>query len=278
MMREAFPVVGGNALPGFFEYFQTNDPHYQPSQLRIGVKDGRIVATVRVMLRDAWDGDAYVPMGGIANVAVHPDFRGQGLSVPLLQDSVDFMRSQGCAFSTLYSGHHGLYEKVGSHFHTRGILNGKVPGTVGAIPSSSDVSRATQIYALQRAKLPGAFLRSDEYWRRWVKDYKLLMYKLVYSPDGRAYAFYNADDSKASAALLEAGYDGDAANLTRLIRSTFSGRILSMPHVEPNDPAYQPIVEALEDVELNEVHSPMVSGICADKLPSTWHETIVDFF
>ncbi len=278
MMREAFPVVGGNALPGFFEYFQTNDPNYRPEQLRVAVKDGKIAATVRVMLRQAWDGDSYVPMGGIANVAVHPDFRGQGLSIPVLEDAVDFMREQGCAFSTLYSGHHGLYEKVGYHFRARKILNGMVPGSVAPIQNSDDVTVASQIYSKQRAKLPGAFLRDEAYWRMWVKEYKLLMSKLTYTDDGTAYAFYRANEADNSVQIFEAAYEGDGANLTKLIQTAFAGRKLSLPYIDPTDPAYGPIGDALVEVNVEEVHSLMVSALCSDKLPDTWHETMVDFF
>ncbi len=278
VMREAFPVVGGNALPGFFEYFQTNDPNYKPEQLRVAIKDGRIAATVRVMMRNAWDGDGYVPMGGIANVAVHPDFRRQGLSVPLLQDAVDFMREQGCAFSTLYSGHHGLYEKVGYNFRVRKILNGTVPGSAASIECSNDVARASRIYSQQRAKLPGAFARDETYWRMWVNEYKLLMSNLVYTDDGSAYAFYRADEADSSVQILEAAYEGDGAHLTRLIRTAFAGRKLSLPHIDPGDPAYGPISDALASVAVEEVHSLMVSALCSDKLPDTWHETMVDFF
>lgn len=278
VMRAAFPVVGGNALPGFFEYFQTNDPNYQPEQLRILIKEDRIAATVRVMLREAWDGDSYVPMGGIANVAVHPDFRGQGLSVPLLQDSVDFMKAQGCAFSTLYSGHHGLYEKVGYHFVVRKILNGTNGGSRASITCSNDVARASRIYEKQRAKLPGAFRRDDEYWRRWVRDYKLLICRLVYSEDGSAYVFFVRDDNEKSALLFEAGFDGESDSLTSLIKTAFAGQKLSMPHIDPTDPAYEPVRRAMDGPAVEEVHSLMVSALCSDKLPQTWHESMVDFF
>jgi hypothetical protein len=52
-------------------------------------------------------------LGGIADVATHPDFRGQGYSTEVLNDCVRTMDENGYHLSMLFTGIHGFYRRVG---------------------------------------------------------------------------------------------------------------------------------------------------------------------
>jgi predicted acetyltransferase len=97
----------------FFRPFYEKDPFMDEEFVRV-VRDGdRIVSSVTIFDRRVWIEGRPVRMGGIGNVATHPDFRGKGLSGIILDDCVSLMKKKGFDVSLLFAGPVPLYERHG---------------------------------------------------------------------------------------------------------------------------------------------------------------------
>lgn len=75
--------------------------------------DGRLLAVARIRDYEQWWGGRRVPMGGIADVAVHPDGRGRGLATALLRGLLAQMRAQAQPISVLFPTGIGVYRPIG---------------------------------------------------------------------------------------------------------------------------------------------------------------------
>jgi len=60
-----------------------------------------------------WWGSQRVPMTGIAGVGVTPEYRGTGVAIALVQDTVKELHRQGVPLSVLYPATQHLYRKAG---------------------------------------------------------------------------------------------------------------------------------------------------------------------
>jgi len=90
-----------------------HDLNDRPEVHRVGVLDGRIVAAVRIADRKMRVGCAVVNLGGIADVATHPDYRGRGYSTACLEDSIRFMEGNDYDLSMLFTGIQPFYQRLG---------------------------------------------------------------------------------------------------------------------------------------------------------------------
>lgn len=64
--------------------------------------DGEPVAHVAVHEKQIFSGERVIPFGGIAEVCVHPDFRGQGYVGRLLAGAHAWLKDQAFPFAVLY--------------------------------------------------------------------------------------------------------------------------------------------------------------------------------
>ncbi|AIE86573.1 GNAT family N-acetyltransferase [Fimbriimonas ginsengisoli] len=81
---------------------------------RVAVEDGRIVSAVDVFIRDLRDASGQpVRVGGIGSVATYDDARRHGHSGRLLEQAIELMEREGCAWSFLFTGTHHHYERYG---------------------------------------------------------------------------------------------------------------------------------------------------------------------
>src|SRR2546429_7829810 len=82
-----------------------------------------LVGTTEVMPGGECFGGRWVPMGGVASVAVRPDQRGRGIAPRLLARSVERMHEQGLVISTLHPAttrfYRGLGWEIGGEFGVR---------------------------------------------------------------------------------------------------------------------------------------------------------------
>lgn len=90
-----------------------NDVNDSPELHRVGVLDGKIVAAVRIADRKMRVGCAVVNLGGIADVATHPDYRSRGFSTACLEDAIRFMEGNDYDLSMLFTGIQPFYRKLG---------------------------------------------------------------------------------------------------------------------------------------------------------------------
>jgi predicted acetyltransferase len=75
--------------------------------------DSTLVGCVKVREYRQFFGGAAVPMGGVANVAVHPHARGHGVATAMLDAVLPHMRERGQVISALYPSVPGLYRGRG---------------------------------------------------------------------------------------------------------------------------------------------------------------------
>lgn len=97
----------------YFVPYLFGDPWYNPEFTRVCVLDGRIVSALQICRRDVRVGHNTLTMGGIANVATHPEYRGRGYASQLLLDSLMTMAKYSIDFSILFTGIHQFYERAG---------------------------------------------------------------------------------------------------------------------------------------------------------------------
>jgi GNAT superfamily N-acetyltransferase len=164
--------------PGYFVHYFEGDPWYKPDYCRIYVEDGRILSALHIVRRDIRVGRANLVLGGIANVATDPDFRGKGYSSELLQDAARVMDQDQMDISTLYTGIQGFYARLG--WRTL-----PMPRLFGALRSSdlpleskryglrtyneeSDAGALLGIYDSFNAGRAMTVQRTESYWRSFV--------------------------------------------------------------------------------------------------------------
>lgn len=93
--------------------FKTQRFFYSPYPHRWLLRSGnRPIAHLGIHEREMIAGPKRLPCGGIADVCVHPDFRGRGLMRRLLTDAHAWMRNRGWAFSILF-GDEQVYQSSG---------------------------------------------------------------------------------------------------------------------------------------------------------------------
>lgn len=75
--------------------------------------DGALAGKLSVWELGQWFGERRVPMGGVAGVAVLPEFRGRGVASKLLAAAISEMRDRGDLISSLFPMNHTLYRRAG---------------------------------------------------------------------------------------------------------------------------------------------------------------------
>lgn len=276
MMWESYPNHHANDPMEFFEPFQDCDPYWEPEQLRLLWVDGKIASAVRVFLRKVWNGDQYVLMGGIGNVATHPDFLRQGFSKAVLLDSLEFMRSKGVDYSTLYAGPVALYEKVGFHVEQRTAFQGRVDGDQRETVCSRDVELAKHIYQTCASGVTGTFKREDEYWDKWIKCFRMAGACIVYAAGSDAYVIYTKITEAGDAVILDAA--GTTESLADTFRKAFGGCRVSVWDVSSDHIVLSALDRVCIEKTTEPTHSFMVQQLSDKKLPSAFNEMSVDHF
>lgn len=246
MMWESYDYVREKQPKDFFYHLLVNEPNLNPEQLRLLWIDDRIAATVLVAKREMNSGNGSLVLGGIGDVAVHPDFRGKGLSIAILQNAVDYMIANGYDVSTLYSGHEGLYEKVGyQRISSRGHVAGVVAGDPVAFTRTKDWSIAKTLFERSISLLPGGMIRSQDYWEQYIVGRWLRTADIVYSKDNSAYVMVVDAEEANTVSLVDGGYADSIDQLVDLLRTEFAGMQLSSPSTDVVNPLLQAIKAAV---------------------------------
>ena len=98
---------------GFFERYFYGDVEWLPYYTQVAVLDGKLVSAVQTVKRTVACGDFCLTMGGIANVATLPEFRGKGYNQELLRRAIEVMEADAMDFSMLGTGINDYYAKLG---------------------------------------------------------------------------------------------------------------------------------------------------------------------
>jgi len=164
---------------GSMEYFRRyfyGDREFLPYYTRVGVVDGKIVSAVQICKRIVACGDHLLTMGGIANVATLPEYRGKGYNTQCLRSAIAVMEADAMDFSLLFTGIHPYYERQDFETLEKLWLSGTVRGDFVAPISQYRVRPATvddldgvqRCYSEYNSKRPFAVQRYRAYWRDWM--------------------------------------------------------------------------------------------------------------
>jgi len=137
--------------------------------------DGRkLVANARGIDLGQWFGGALVPCGGVAGVAVLPEYRGQGVARTLMQQLLAEQRADGKAISTLYPANSQLYRSLGYEF---GGVYSSFDAPIADLPpapegvremAEADVPAVMACFARYGSAHNGPVYSSDP--ARWTRD------------------------------------------------------------------------------------------------------------
>ncbi|MEZ4234934.1 MAG: GNAT family N-acetyltransferase [Myxococcota bacterium] len=144
-------------------------------QLRLARDGGEVGAgMIRIPMGQAFGG-RFVPMCGIAGVAVRADRRRQGIATEMLRQQLQELRDQGFPLTTLYASNQPLYralgyEQAGANY--RGTLRPRdidVRETEGGGTSIATAAERPEVEALYRdwaIQRPGHLDRGSYVWDR----------------------------------------------------------------------------------------------------------------
>ena len=182
----------------YFERHHRRDPAYSFSQARALSDNGRIVSHVQVFHRELGYGLDTIPYGGIGDVGTHPDWRGQGLSGKLLQESVDYMLASALPLSMLFTGQHSHYAKYGWVQVPQSVLQFDLPADLPPEPGGfivrpfvpDDIADLHTLYRRDMSGLTGPEARSLPYmsaqldWLPFQGDVRWDVFDRVGHPSG----------------------------------------------------------------------------------------------
>lgn len=197
----------------FFRPLMECDPDRVLTQTQVALDGKKIVSAVQYFVRPTRGLNGYLhKMGGIANVATLPEYRGQGLSSKLLEMSIKEMQDHGCDWSMLFTGVNAHYAKLGwrtmptriRKAHFRQTILGDTGGYVGwRIDTSEAVQKLTllaSIYDFGCARRPLTLVRT-------LRDWRLVVAKRLAQPQMRVYLGAPARRKSAPVAYLFASFD-----------------------------------------------------------------------
>lgn len=279
MMWESYDYVKAKEPTDFFSKAIAADPFFKPEYLRVVSEGDQIVATVYIARREILDGGEYRLLGGIGDVAVHPDHRGKGLSLMVLQDAVDYMKANGYFVSTLYTGHVGLYEKVGfQRPDGRVRVSGRVPGERMPLDSTKDFEAAKSLYERSSGRVPGSIRRNDDYWTHLIAGRRLLNADIVYSAGRDAYVMCMEIPEEDLLYIMDAGFADSPDQLRDLVATALTGRNVASPTSDQSHPVIAGIKAALADPVESESGGLMACQLGELPMPEAFNEMDVDHF
>ena len=123
----------GEGSPAYFRRYFYGDVECLPYYTQVGVLDGKIVSAVHICKRTVACGEFQLTMGGIANVATLPEYRGRGYNTRCLQSAIAVMEADAMDFSLLFTGIDDYYRRQGYETLSVEELYGSIrPGIVSA--------------------------------------------------------------------------------------------------------------------------------------------------
>ena len=178
--REECLALWRTVWPGdndaYFRRYFEGDVEWLPYYTQVAVEAGHIVSAVHICKRTVACGEFRLQMGGIANVATLPDYRGKGLNSACLQAAIGIMEADAIDFSLLFTGINGYYAKQGFSTVSRTRARGAIKADIALDPRGPTVRPARPedrdalfaVYAEYNPDRPIAVQRSPAYWRDWI--------------------------------------------------------------------------------------------------------------
>lgn len=169
-------VWPGETAENYFRRYFYGDVEWLPYYTQVAIVDGRLVSAVQICKRTVACGDFLLTMGGIANVATLPEYRGQGYNSLCLHSAIAVMEADAMDFSLLFTGIQDYYARFGYAILPRTQLYGTIrpdfvprstPLTVRQA-NAEDLPAIRALYDSYNRKRPIAVQRYEAYWRDWM--------------------------------------------------------------------------------------------------------------
>jgi predicted acetyltransferase len=156
----------------WFEIHQKADPNWDISQQLVIEDDQEIIGHIWIANRKMRYGSGLIPIGGIADVAVHRDHRNRGNSGKLLDAAINLMDKSQQPLSLLGTSFPEVYTGKGWHPIPTSRLVAEFPsgdiewagGQVVRPFTPEDLPDIQAAYNELSADRVGPIKRSDEYW------------------------------------------------------------------------------------------------------------------
>ena len=203
--------------PAYFRRYFYGDVDWLPYYTQVALVDGKIVSAAHVVKRTVACGETRLTMGGLANVATLPEYRGQGLNRRCVERLIAIMEADAMDFSLLFTGVNAYYAKMGYADLPRPATALVIRPDFAPPPTDCVVRPARDeevpfldaCYAAFNEHRPITVERSAAYWRDWIgmeagkiPDTLLIVTNVENAPMG-----YVAVDEWSDAAKAE-GADG----------------------------------------------------------------------
>lgn len=166
-------------ITDFFSRIHKLDPYFRPDNSRIAVVDGVVASVVQIFDREMLVQGVPVPLGGIGSVGTDPHYTRRGLSNKVLTDSVEYMVQRGLVLSSLGTGIHDHYGKVGwQRFDHHAYLELTLPNTLPDPPTGvtirqmdwdRDRAAVARVHAEFNRGVSGVIHRPTELWEATPK-------------------------------------------------------------------------------------------------------------
>lgn len=168
-------VWGGEANRPYFSKYFYGDVEWLPYYTIVAKEEGRLVSAVHICKRIVPCGEYRLVMGGIANVATLPKFRGKGYNTQCLQKAIEVMEADAMDFSLLFTGINGYYARLGYETLPGTLYSGDIRADFTPSPSpylvrpasAEDIPALQSLYAQYNAQRPLSVQRTPAYWRDW---------------------------------------------------------------------------------------------------------------
>ena len=170
-------VWPGEGSPAYFRRYFYGDVENLPYYTQVGVLDGKIVSAVHVCKRTVACGEFRLTMGGIANVATLPEYRGRGYNTRCLQSAIAVMEADAMDFSLLFTGIDDYYRRQGYETLSVPRVYGRIRPGIGSggnspygvrAATAEDLPAIRACYDDYNRLRPIAVQRAPAYWRDWM--------------------------------------------------------------------------------------------------------------
>jgi predicted acetyltransferase len=270
--------------PGSFERYFFGDADYQPEYTRVAVLDGGLVSAVQIVKRTISCGGFTLTLGGIANVATDPDYRGEGFASTCLKQAIEVMEADAMDLSLLFTGSPDFYIKCGYEPVSGTKLVGELrpepvhPFTRMVVRPYDDRDDACihLIHIAYNRERPLAVRRSAPYWRDWLQWWQGQApgRATVAEHEGSVvgYCLYTVDEEQGRVRVREFGVREGAeqaldALLEEAAETARAHHIPSMSIPLHEEPAIEEVCSRLfVNSEKEPTHSAMVRFLHRDNL------------
>lgn len=170
-------VWKGPDNPAYFRRYFYGDVEWLPYYTQVAVVDGKLVSAVQICKRTVACGEFRLTMGGIANVATLPEYRGQGHNAECMRRAIAVMEADAMDFSLLFTGINDYYANFGYATVSRPGLNVVLKPDIASRSTGLQVRAATAedlpavraLYDSYNRERPIAVQRYEAYWREWIR-------------------------------------------------------------------------------------------------------------